>query len=271
MNLRLVLNIILIFLISNFSSCEKSEKKFDSVVYGHAGTGDSEERWIYPPNTEKAILYAINILDSDGVEVDVRFSSDSVAMVFHDSELSDKTNGSGCIEEWKSDDLIELEFYVKHKITKLKKVVNHCVIRKKFLFIDIKPANFCSGGNVDSTLLNKALNDAFEGLTHEEKQRITVSSIIYNSITAIEDTSIIKAFESESYDKSYEFFQLGLLDKLVFRYQIIGQSESNQMRDEQIPFCLFAMKTQQDIKKGYALIPDEMIVDNIAYAQKIMN
>lgn len=89
--------LILIFL--NIISCKKDD--FDIInlngnrisVLGHGGMGIG---YTYPMNCFESIAYCLN-LESDGTEIDVEMTKDSVLVAFHDLELSDITNISGNI------------------------------------------------------------------------------------------------------------------------------------------------------------------------------
>ena len=76
-----------------------------------------------------------DVLDADGVEVDVQMTKDSVLVLFHDAFLNDATNFSGCIHDYNFSDLTELEVYhTKYKLARLDEVIktNRLVINPWF-------------------------------------------------------------------------------------------------------------------------------------------
>lgn len=85
-------------------SCQKEDEIFNIVnlnrnnitVLGHGGMGISST---YPINTYESIVSCLN-LGTDGSEIDVQMTKDSVLVAFHDSELDTKTNLSGMISEY---------------------------------------------------------------------------------------------------------------------------------------------------------------------------
>lgn len=265
------LNIIFLLVILISTSCEKNETKHQAITFGHTGAGIDEFRAPYPPNTDKSIAYALNILDADGVEVDVRFTTDSVAVISHDSNVESITNGTGCIEEMTWSQIQELDYYKKYKIIQLKDVIDLCMAGNKFLFMDIKVNNECAGVDIAPELVNTAVMDALEGLSVEQKKLITHSSRSYEHVEILEDNDVNKAFETNDVIVGLNVWDWGTIDKLVYRYDQLTVATASNFRTEGIPFCVYGMKGQNQIREAYNLSPDEMITDNIPFTKKIMN
>ncbi len=80
-------------------SCKKANINTDVVdvksikIQGHAGMGENS---IYPRNSFESVSKCLS-LGSDGSEVDVQLTKDSVLVAFHDYELSETSNMSGLI------------------------------------------------------------------------------------------------------------------------------------------------------------------------------
>lgn len=273
MNLRWRLNILLAVALISSTACEKETKtkKHYSLVYGHAGNGVSPERWVYPENTEDAILYALDVMDADGIEVDVRISQDSVAIVYHDEHLEDKTNGSGCVETSNSEYLFQLKYYGQYRILSFQEIVDICMERNKPIFVDFKHFNGCDSLVQTEDIVNKAFSAVMDDLTYEQRQLITINSRNYNLLKEIEDSAVIKSFETDNYELGLLYWGEGEIQKLCFKHELIDDEKSFYMRTNGIPFCLFGMKVQKEIRRGYGLQPDEMISDNIAFTKKLMN
>lgn len=96
--------ILLFPLLSLLFSCEKETEIFEVenlsrdyiTVLGHGGMGISS---IYPINTFESIMNCLN-LGTDGSEIDVQMTKDSVLVAFHDSDLSEKTNLTGSVSQY---------------------------------------------------------------------------------------------------------------------------------------------------------------------------
>ncbi len=106
-------------------SCEKVD--FDIInlnnnkisVMGHGGMGISHT---YPMNSLESIYYCLN-LNSDGTEVDVEMTKDSILIAFHDLELSDRTNLSGTVYNQNWNEISSAKYtnplYTKYRIVTL--------------------------------------------------------------------------------------------------------------------------------------------------------
>jgi glycerophosphoryl diester phosphodiesterase len=96
--------ILLFLLLSLLFSCEKETEIFEVenlsrdyiTVLGHGGMGISS---VYPINTFESIMNCLN-LGTDGSEIDVQMTKDSVLVAFHDSDLSEKTNLTGSVSQY---------------------------------------------------------------------------------------------------------------------------------------------------------------------------
>ncbi len=65
-------------------------------VLGHRGMSQGSE---YPGNSIEAIETALNF-GADGVEIDVQITRDNILVIFHDKELSKKTNYQGKLRDY---------------------------------------------------------------------------------------------------------------------------------------------------------------------------
>lgn len=101
-------NISFIFVLLLFS-CQKEDEIFNIVnlnrnnitVLGHGGMGIAST---YPIDTYESIVNCLN-LGTDGSEIDVQMTKDSVLVAFHDSDLDTKTNLSGMISQHNYDEI----------------------------------------------------------------------------------------------------------------------------------------------------------------------
>ncbi len=253
---------------TSIPACEKSETKWSALVYGHAGSGLLAGRYVYPPNTYESVAYALNVLDADGVEIDVRFTADSCLVLWHDEKLDAGSNGTGCVEEYTLAELQQLKSHSSYRIPTLTEVLEICVQRQKYVMLDVKSLNACNDQLVDFTKANVALNKSLAGLSHEQKQKIVFNSRSYDLLLAVQDTSLRISYETDEVDEAIANFDPSEVDMLVFRRTIVSESQSQTMRSLGIPFCLYGLLSQREIRHALSLKPNQIISDNIAYAQK---
>jgi glycerophosphoryl diester phosphodiesterase len=148
------------FLLFILFACTKSEHVKNILVFGHAGMGLSMDNSIYHDNSKEAVLLALNLPTSNGVEVDVRLSVDGTLWLYHDEWLEAETNGKGCVSEQSDLQLSELSYQtLKHeKLVKLMDVLP-LLNEDQTLFLDLKQVNSCQNENVDFEQLMIALED----------------------------------------------------------------------------------------------------------------
>ena len=265
-----VLNFIGAFLLTINLSCKKENNLPEVIVYGHAGTTLYAERWVYPANTKESILYALDVLDADGVEVDVQMTKDSVLVLYHDAFLDDVTNLSGCICDYNFTDLTEVKVYqTKYKLVRLDGVINMCVERNKKIFLDLKPYNYCDSLNINYSTFNNALNSIISLYSVTERSSITINTRNSDLLTVLSDTLIIKSFETENIDLGISNFQNNLTKELCINYTAMTVSSADALKNLGIEFSLFGVKTTNEIKTAMTYLPSKIITDNIAYTKKI--
>ena len=268
MDWRLGLHIILVLLISG--ACTKGEKKHAAEVYGHAGGGISKGRYIYPPNSAESISYAFDVLNADGVEVDVRLTKDSSMVLFHDSGLELETDGVGCVEQYTLAELKELNYADRYEIITLTEALHLSSERNRSLFLDLKTVAECGIGSISEEWVNKGFEEVEEFLENHPLPPITVNSKSLSVLSWIDGDVFLKSFETENIEVGIEQYQADNIDKLTVRLDWINNEQANLLRNLQIPFCIFGIKTQKEIREAYGLLPTEMISDNVAFTKKIM-
>ncbi len=94
------------------SGCVIDPGCHDRMVVGHRGLG-GDFGYLAPENSLSAIRGAI-ALGLDGVEVDVRLTSDGHLVIMHDSTVDRTTDGTGEVSEMTLDELRALHLKVHH-------------------------------------------------------------------------------------------------------------------------------------------------------------
>jgi len=269
MNYRLVLHTVLVLSLTINLSCEKTEEQPEVLIYGHAGGGISDGRFVYAPDTRESVGYALNVLDADAVEVDVRFTSDTQCVIYHDGFLDTHTDATGCPELFTLAELQSLQYRGNYKIPSLSEILEICMAANKHVMLDVKATNECLGQTVDFNAANIALNKCLIGLTESQKNMIVFNCRNYELVEAISDSSIRKSYETSYIQEAIDGFDGSVIDLLVFDLYHVSAAHAAQMKTEQIPFCLWGVKTRKDLKYALDLQPDEIISDNISLTMKM--
>lgn len=272
MKRHLVLLIACGVLLGTSSACKK--KNFTSIpkIYGHAGISLSIERAVYPDNSEKAILYALDVLDADGVEVDVQLTIDNILVLFHNPFLDKTTevykDGEKCINEMTWNEVVEFNKKSKHPIVRLSDMVGPILERGKLLQLDLKHYNYCTETLVDFEEFSTVLAGIFSGLSIDERKMITVNSRNIDLLASITDENIVKSFETEDIDLGIDYHELLYIDKIATKLSVFTTAKSNQLKSAGLPFGLYQVKSKADIKAAAVFEPNEIITDNIAATKK---
>lgn len=250
-------------------ACKKQSSSNSILVYGHGGTTIIPERWVYPPNTVASIEYALNVLNADGVEVDVQMSKDSVLFLYHDQFLTSQTSLSGCVVQYLSTELIEANVYQsKYTLDKLITAFDLVLPSGKFMFLDLKPYNFCDQEISSHQLFANSLQKEMNKFSDYQKSQIVCNARDIDLLKTIKDTVIIKCFETEDIDLGENYFINGFVDELCIKFQALNDANVAYLHDKQIPFSIFGIRSEDEIKKAISFKPIRIITDNIAYTNK---
>lgn len=253
------------------NSCKKEEATKNIVVLGHAGISISNERAVYPPNTKIGLEYGMDVLGADGVEVDVQMTKDSVLVLFHDEFLEQNTNGNGCVSQYVWEDVKEMKYSPQHKIESLREGMKSVLERDKTVMLDIKHYDFCEEGYIDFEMFNRALNDVLVGVSDFQKKKIIVNSRYINVLNTISDTLLIKSFETDDIADGIESVNAGLADMLTLKLAKISETTANNLRANNITYCIFGVKVKAEINQAIKYQPDFIISDNVSRTQRILN
>jgi glycerophosphoryl diester phosphodiesterase len=117
-------------------------------VIGHRGAK------AYAPENTLASIHAAADLGIQWVEVDVKLTKDSIAIIFHDEELERCTGTSGLVKDFTLEEIRELdagswygESFIGEKIPTLEELLNAVLERGMGVNLEIKP---CPGREVET-------------------------------------------------------------------------------------------------------------------------
>lgn len=253
-------------------SCKLEKKKWWVPVYGHAGTSIYADRAIYPPNTFESVEYAIDVLDADGVEVDVQLTKDSVLILYHDQNLDSQTNGSGCVGDYNWSELQQLDFHSKrYQLMRLDEILDFVLNRYKRVILDVKHLNACNQTSVSESSFNFALSSALNGLDSLLLGNVTIHSRSVDLISSVNYPHLKRSFESDDVAEAIQVYTTHNLDQIALKLSVLNSGLAASLRDSAIPFYIFGLKTQREHREAYALQPDGLISDNIAFGKKLSN
>lgn len=272
MNFHWGLYIIGACLLTISSGCKKDPLYDDTLVYGHAGTTIHPELWVYPANTKESVLYALDILNAEGVEIDIQMTKDSVLVLFHDPFLDEVSKMTGCVSDYNFSELNDLNLYQsKYELVTLEEILALCFDRNKKIYLDLKPFNHCTGADVNHQTFNNALNKILVPYTPQQKANIVVNTRNIELLDDLSDSSLVKSFETENIPFAIERYQAGEIEEVGVKLSAMTESNAAEMDEAGLNFTIFSLKSQKEIQKGLLFSPLRIVTDNVAYTQKLIH
>jgi len=253
---------ILIVLIV-LSSCSKQKNYEQIKVYGHAGMGMEILNSVYHANSKEAIEMALSIEGCEGVEMDVQLSKDNELWLFHDSNLSEQTNGDNCVNELTASELSQFHYTTFHK-EKLAKFNDLDVnkLKGKNLYLDIRHYNECGNHYIDKQAFITAL------LSSPILQEPTINVHIILSTEYWINDFVNSGFTV--YQEVYEenkcisaFNSHPNLSGIVIKNNTISKDKVQEVRNLDKKVIIFEMRSPKGIKTALKKYPDAVITDDI--------
>jgi len=253
----------LLFFIIIVSSCSK-QKDFDQIkISGHAGMGLEILNSVYHANSKEAIEMAVAIEGSDGVEMDVQLSKDNQLWLFHDSNLSNETNGDKRVNQLTSAELSAIHYTSFHK-EKLAKFndLNLDILKGKDIYLDIRHYNEC-----DKQMVNKqAFIDALLASPALQDPTINVHVILATEYW-IEDF-LNNGFNvyQEIYDENKCISAINShpnISGIVIKNKVISKEKIQEVHNQDKKVIIFEIRSPKGIRTAFKKYPDALITDDI--------
>ncbi len=259
----------LIILAVNLSSCSKNNSKPNIDVFGHAGTSLHRDRAVYPANSLQSIKYALDVLDADGVEIDVQMTKDSLLVLYHDSYLNQASTYNGCVSQYKYSEIEHLKLdYTNYEIVTLKEVLAFIQSRNKSVYLDVKTYDYCNDAKIKVSSFQYALNQSISELdTVFKNTNILLGMTDYKFLNEVNFPN--KCFESTNVNDGIQKVSDYNFTSLLFFKQFIDESTAKQLNDANIYWGIIGAKDKWTIDKVVAYQPKYIISDNIARTKKV--
>lgn len=265
--MKIVIIFILLFVIS---SCNKQTDLPIVDVFGHAGTSLHREKSVYPSNSFESIKYAVDILDADGVEIDVQMTKDSVLVLYHDPYLEESSDFTGCISQYNYNDIKKLKLdKTGYKLVTLSDVLLFLQSRDKLVYLDVKGYNYCNENYISQTAFQFAFNQSLTGIDESFKNKIILgmSNLIF--LNAIDHS--LKCYENSNVISAIENADENNIKAVLFHRDAINETESELLDASGLYWGVFGIKDKWSIESVISLNPNFIITDNIAFTKQISN
>ena len=247
-------------------SCSK-KKEFDQIkVVGHAATGLEILNSVYHDNSKEAVEMALSIEGCDGVEIDIQLSKDGTLWLFHDDQLDNETNGTGCINELTDSQLAAIEYKTIHKekLARLKDL-NFTLFKGKELFLDLRHYTSCSGAFVN-------VNQVISNLNSIDINAITD----FNVHCVLSYDQWISPFIVAGFNVDYSIYNMNEFNTCINLYPSISgfvarnsdfdKNEIEMIKNANKDLYIFDIRSPKGIRSALNKNPDAVITDDIRAA-----
>ena len=240
-------------------SCRK--KKYDDVkIIGHAGSGLVVTNAPYHDNSLESITYALETEGVSGVEIDIQCSESGTAWLFHDPQLGEATNGSGCINSSTDDYLSGLHYATTQKeaLTRLKEL--DFPFDNQELFLDMRTYNECQAKNVDQQQTITAIANALNGVPSSQIIVITNRPEWIHNFYLMGWTVYFEVSEVGDYlTSSYKQETVGT----CMRNSAVSAEDVQSVQSEGKKMMLFDARSPKGIRSVLKKHPDYFLADDI--------
>jgi glycerophosphoryl diester phosphodiesterase len=251
-------------------------------LIGHGGFGFQSVVNDIPPNTAKALEYAIEKHNIHGVEIDIQLSADNIAVLYHDKKLETQTNCIGAVRAYQHDFLkSNCVYQASSTVTdksELSRIITLEYVFKKYaqkqviFFLDIK---------LDEKALkddNAYIDDFTESLT-ELISRFELSNKLYiesthtvflNSVR--EQLHYLKLmYYANDFESGYEIANRYNYQGIVIRHERISKSQVQTAQSSGLKVCLFGFRSARSHRESLKKRPDYIQTDDVRLAVKMYN
>jgi glycerophosphoryl diester phosphodiesterase len=256
----LITSLLLLF------ACEKKSFHSDVLIVAHAATGLFNPKRLFHDNSMEAVTYALSFQELDAIELDVQFSADGTAWLYHDEDLSSQTNASGLIRTL-SDDFLSTVHYnslQNESVTPLSAISWEAFSNPKLLFWDIK----LFGINSSDTLLLTNFVQILKNFPSQYSHAIIINN---NSLA-----QHLRNFEFPLYADAFnvtnakEILSLDWYDGIFLRNNVVAKEDIPNMQQNGKKVVIFDVRVPKSIREAAAKQPDFLMVEEFRTAISIL-
>lgn len=255
-------------------------------VIGHGGSGFLSLFSPFnalPPNSLASLSKALFVDKSDGVEIDVQMSKDSVLILYHDKKLESKTSSQGYVGEKLASEILGLEylcgfpydFFQHEQVISLNDLLQ--VLKNEpnfpFLYLDVK--TFSINGELNYSakrgIFVRALSTVLDQF-QIPKERIIIISKDENLLDKIKDEipRLLVMFDASGFEHGLRISVDHEFHGLVMNKNNISPSQVQKTHHSKIQVVLFGGKSQAGINEAIQKNPDVLQVNNVPLLKELL-
>lgn len=253
----------------NFS-CEEIERgQNPPIILGHAGEGFGSMVNNYPANSEFSVRHALAD-GALGIEVDLQMSSDSVFVLFHDSELERSTEGYGAVHEQEWSYLAELSYTnVPSSLSKKTGILTAKELMKicseypscKWISLHVKPQGYLS----DSTSARSFAKQLKEFIEQNRQFHFLIETNVEGQIKLFREVGVpARLFWLGKYDRDIRQFLIeNDIDGLSVPFKLVSPENVRTLHLDGKKVMVYNIRIRRDIVESLELGADLIQTDNV--------
>ncbi len=247
-------------------SCTKTVIDKKTNIIGHAAMGLNSSSSIYADNSMEAIQLALSFTKCKGVELDVQMDNLGQLWLYHDENLSAKTNTDGCINSIDPDVLSTVFYKTIHheKLVKLDQDLLE-VLKDKIVFFDLRHFNHCTNSIIESTKIKNALL----AVEVDSVENVIIISSNYELLQTLADEFKV-FYATDNYAQGLQIMlDYPECDGLVIRNVSITADEVHAIQKLNKQVAIFEVRSPKGTKIAFNKAPDYLITDELRTALSI--
>ena len=247
-------------------SCTKTVIDKKTNIIGHAAMGLNSSSSIYADNSMEAIQLALSFSKCKGVELDVQMDNLGQLWLYHDENLSAKTNTDGCINSIDPDVLSTVFYKTIHheKLVKLDQDLLE-VLKDKIVFFDLRHFNPCTNSIIESTKIKNALL----AVEVDSVENVIIISSNYELLQTLADEFKV-FYATDNYAQGLQIMlDYPECDGLVIRNVSITADEVHAIQKLNKQVAIFEVRSPKGTKIAFNKAPDYLITDELRTALSI--
>ena len=264
-------HIITITLVIGLTSCSKEEHiDYSGIeVYGHGGAGFESYTNTLPANSYQSIEKAIEILNADGIEVDLQIDSNGNTWLYHDQFLDSKTNGIGCFGEKSTSYINACSYKLGGRLYSLQELINYfsTMTPKPKISLQVQFFNRCIDFNQLILSITKIMeiNDAYDWIQIESDSP-EILSILKGS------SSRFKLFlNATNVNIGISECSANGFNGVIMDNDVVSKEDVQRVQFTGLKIGLYGIDNQGSINSALKKRPNQIQVDNIELTHRIMN
>ncbi|MDP2423381.1 MAG: glycerophosphodiester phosphodiesterase family protein [Bacteroidales bacterium] len=243
------------------------------MVVGHGGGGITKFNQYFPLNSAESVRKTIEGYGADGVEVDVQFTSDLVPVLYHGSDLYEKTNCKGpvCSKTW-----AELNpcFYrhnlnagegINQAMISLEQLTNlyNTYPANLFLILEAKLERFCWQPYETIFEFANVLNEEIVKANLPHRIIVEAKDVNFLNYMRLLNPSLILIYYASGFDSGYPTALAHGYHGFLVHHKNITAEQVKVSQDAGLWIILFGTRTYDDNVSAIKKSPEIITSDNI--------